>query len=55
MVAPERQRPAVEKLLVKGVLVLNVKAVKDLDLRPVTTSTASSVTDVFCHLEAYPA
>ena len=39
MVAPER--PAVDKLLAKEVLVPDIKAAEDLDLRPVTTTPAA--------------
>ena len=39
VVAPER--PAVDKLLAKEVLVPDIKAAEDLDFRPITTTSAS--------------
>ena len=51
MVAPER--PAVDKLLAKKVLVPDIKAAEDLDFGPVTT-TASVVADSLLHAPHQP-
>ena len=47
VVAPER--PAVDKLLAKKVLVPDIKAAEDLDFGPVTTTAAASVAHSLLH------
>jgi hypothetical protein len=52
MVGPER--PAVDKLRAVEVLVPNVKAAEDLNLRPVTTASASLGTRSMLHAPHQP-
>ena len=52
VVAPER--PAVDKLLAKKVLVPDIKAAEDLDFGPVTTSAAVSVALSLLHAPHQP-
>ena len=52
VVGPER--PAVDKLLAKEVLVPDVKAAEDLNLRPVTTASAAIGTSSVLHAPNQP-
>jgi hypothetical protein len=51
-VAPER--PAVDKLLAKKVLVSNIKAAEDVDLRSFTSSSAASCARSLLHSSEQP-